>query len=165
MNCAPTLSAEEFSTIHNALCDLDSLARRLEDVINSDLYQRLNHAATAIRAGLARAYQQDREIGEQRWDHYRDVQNQLGLGHSVWSINEVNNLSDRHPYEGADRVVYRNHWGDRPVSCSVQGLTWAALWTAANACIRDSGDDHHIFIESFEPDAEDPRTLMLSTGS
>jgi hypothetical protein len=51
------------------------------------------------------------------------------------------------------------------VSCSINGATWAALWVAANACIRDSGDDHHIFIEDFRPDPEDARTLLLSTGS
>jgi hypothetical protein len=62
-------------------------------------------------------------------------------------------------------VVYRNHWGKNPVSCSINGATWAALWVAANACIRDSGDDHHIFIEDFRPDPEDARTLLLSTGS
>lgn len=62
-------------------------------------------------------------------------------------------------------MVYRNHWGAEPVSVSIQGLTWAALWVAANAAIRDSGDDHHVYIEAFRLDAEDPRTLVLSTGS
>jgi hypothetical protein len=83
----------------------------------------------------------------------------------VWSIFEVSNLSDRHPFEGADRVVYKDHWGNKTVSCSINGLTWAALYIAANACIRDSGDGHHIYIEQFKPAKDDPRTLILSTGS
>jgi hypothetical protein len=165
MYCNPTLTAEEFKTIHNGLCKLDSAVQRLEGVINPELYKRLAHGASEIRQGLARAYKEDSEISDRKWNHYQDVGQQLGMDNTVWSVYEADNLSDRHPYEGADRVIYKDHWGKNPVSCSVNGLTWSALWIAANACIRDSGDDHHIFIESFRPDAEDPRTLILSTGS
>jgi hypothetical protein len=165
MYCSPTLTSDEFKTIHNGVCELDSAIQRLEEVINPELFQRLTHGLSEVRQGLARAYKEDRESGDRKWDHYHDVGQQLGLDHTVWSVTEVDNLSDRHPYEGADRVVYRDHWGKNPVSCSINGSTWAALWIAANACIRDSGDDHHIFIEDFSPDSEDPRTLVLSTGS
>ena len=165
MNCAPTLTAEEFRTIHNAVCDLDGLVHRLEEVLKPELYQRLVEARNNIRNGLGGAYKQDEDAFSRKSRHYDSVKADLGVKHSEWSIYEVDNLSDRHPYEGADRVVYRNHWGKQPVSVSINGLTWAALWVAANAAIRDSGDDHHVYIEAFEPDAADPRTLVLSTGS
>lgn len=165
MYCNPTLTAEEFSTVHNGLCKLEGAVRHLESVINPELYQRLAHGVSEIRRGLATAYEEDRVIGDRRFDHYQDVSRQLGMDNSVWSMYEVSDLADRHPYEGADRVVYKDHWGQNPVSYSINGLTWAALWIAANACIRDSGDDHHVFIEGFAPDAQDPRTLVLSTGS
>ncbi len=165
MYCNPTITAEEFKTIHNSLCDLDSVCRQLEGVLNPELYGKLVRAAGNIRSGLKGAYEQDRQDGDFKFNHYRDVQKQLGLENSVWSIYEVKNLADRHPFEGVDRVIYRDHWGKKPVSCSVNGLTWAALWIAANACVRDSGDEHHVFIESFQPDAEDPRTLVMTTGS
>lgn len=165
MNCNPTLTAEEFKTIHNALCELDSVTRQLEDVLNPGLFVKLVRAGSTIRTGLAGAYKQDDDAFSRKSRHYNEAKALLDLRHSEWSIYEVDNLSDRHPFEGADRVVYRDHWGKRPVSVSIQGLTWAALWVAANAAIRDSGDDHHVYIESFEPDAEDPRTLVLSTGS
>ena len=165
MHCNPTLTAEEFKTIHNGLCELESAVQRLEQVINPELYKRLSHGASEIRRGLDRAYQEDNDSMDLKSNHYSDVGRQLGMDNSEWSVYEVDNLSDRHPYEGADRVVYKNHWGKNPVSCGINGLTWSALWIAANACIRDSGDDHHMFIEDFAPDAEDPRTLVLSTGS
>lgn len=101
---------------------------------------------------------------DRKYDHYNSVQKELGL-RSVWSIYEVENLSDRHPFEGADRIVYRDHWGNEAVSNSIFGLTWAALFRAADACIRDSGDAHHIYIERFVPAKDDPRTLILTTGS
>ena len=164
MNCNPTLTAEEFKTVHNALWELD---RMVENMVNGNIHEgnKLSEIAETIRAGLKGAYEQDHKAFSDKSDHYADVRSKLGLSNSIWSIYEVDNLSDRHPFEGVDRVVYKDHWGDKPVSCSVNGLTWAALYIAANACIRDSGDRHHIYIESFEPSKEDPRTLIMQTGS
>lgn len=164
MNCNPTLTAEEFKTVHNALWELDNVTRQLEDILKPELYAKLARAASTIRRGLAGAYDQDSQAFERKSDHYDRIRNELGLGTS-WSIYEVNDLSERHPFEGADRVVYRDHWGDKPVQASINGLSWAALYVAADACIRDSGDGHHAFIEHFRPDPQDPRTLILSTGS
>lgn len=164
MNCSPTLTPDEFKTIHNALWELDCVTRQLEDILKPELYVKLARAGSSIRKGLAGAYEQDSQSFNRKNDHYSDIRSELGLK-STWSIYEVDNLSDRHPYEGADRVVYRDHWGDKPVQCSINGLTWAALYVAADACIRDSGDGHHAFIEQFTPAKDDPRTLILSTGS
>ncbi len=164
MNCNPTLTAKEFTTVHNGLCDIDSAIRRLEDVINPELYKKLAHGLDQVRKGLKGAYEQDDRAFNDKSAHYSQVQEELGL-RAVWSEYDVDNMSDRHPFEGADRVVYKDHWGDKPVSCSINGLTWAALYVAADACIRDSGDNHHVFIEQFKPAKDDPRTLILSTGS
>jgi hypothetical protein len=38
MNCNPTLTAEEFKTIHNALWELDSVKAQLEDILKPELY-------------------------------------------------------------------------------------------------------------------------------
>ena len=165
MNCSPTLTAKEFSTIHNALCEMRSVYETLQGVVREPITDKLAHAIREMEAGLANAYEQDEKSFDAKYEHYEDVRGQLGLDNSVWSIFEVNNLADRHPFEGADRVVYKDHWGKRPVSCSINGLTWAALYVAANACIRDSGDSHHIYIEQFDIDKEDTRTLVLRTGS
>jgi hypothetical protein len=165
MKCNPTLTAEEFSTIHNAVCDLDSLVHQLEKVLRPELYMTLVNSRDSIRKGLTNAYKQEDKAFETKSNHYDDVRSQLGLDNSVWSIYEVDNLVDRHPFEGADRVVYKDHWGSKPVSCSINGMTWSALYIAANACIRDSGDKHHVFIERFSPDKDDSRTLILQTGS
>ena len=99
-----------------------------------------------------------------KFDHYDSVKTELGL-RSVWSIYEVENLSGVHPFRGATRVVYKDHWGDKTVQCPINGSTWAALYVAADACIRDSRDDHHIYVEQFQPSANDPKTLYLTTGS
>lgn len=154
MNCSPTLTAEEFKVLHNTLCELGN--------INDERVQTL--VERIRREALKGAYEQDDTAFDRKHDHYSRIRDELGL-RSSWSIFEVDNLADRHPFEGADRVVYRDHWGDKPVSVGINGLTWAALYVAADACIRDSGDGHHCFIEAFRVGEEDPRTLYLTTGS
>lgn len=164
MNCSPTLTAAEFKAVHNALCAIRSVHQRMDGAVSETITNKLGEAIKEMEQGLMGAYAQDHQAFDTKSDHYTAVAKELGLS-SIWSIYEVDNLSDRHPFEGADRVVYKDHWGERSVSCSVNGLTWAALFVAADACIRDSSDNHHVFIETFRPAKDDPRTLILSTGS
>lgn len=165
MNCNPTLTADEFKTIHNALCELDGINTQLEDVLHKDLYIKLAQTASKIRKGLGSAYEQDSQAFDRKSEHYGRIQEELELS-SVWSMYEADNLSDPHPYAGATTVLYTDHWGDKDaVRIPIIGLTWAALYVAANAAIRDSGDTHHIYIENFRPSKDDVTVLMLSTGS
>jgi hypothetical protein len=85
---------------------------------------------------------------------------------AIWSIDEVEDLSERHPFEGVTKIVYKPFGeSERAVTKQVNGITWAALYVAADAAIWASGDDHHIFIENFSPCADDSQALELSTGS
>ena len=149
MNCNPTLTAEEFATIHNTLCAME--------------YQGMDAktAAEKIRKALAGAYEQDHKAFDTKHDHYSQVKKELGLD-AIWSLYEVDNLSERHPFEGATKVVYKDHWGKGDIVIPVNGSTWAALYVAADAAIRDSGDGHHMFIERFRKVGD---TLLLTTGS
>ena len=98
---------------------------------------------------------------EQQYDYYDQVRQDLGLK-AIWSLYEVENLSDRHLFEGVETVTYKNHWGNRPIVKAIAGGTWAALYVAADAAIRDSGDQHHVYIEQFK---QVGNTLLLTTGS
>lgn len=164
MNCSPTLTAAEFKTVHNALCEIRSVHQRMEGAVNEALADKLGAAIKEMEQGLIGAYAQDHQAFDTKSNHYDSVKKDLGL-RTVWSIYEVDNLSDRHPFHSATKVMYRDHWGEEPVVKSVVGATWAALYVAADAAIRDSGDDHHVFIEGFRPSKEDASVLILSTGS
>jgi hypothetical protein len=83
----------------------------------------------------------------------------------VWSIYEVEDLGQPHPYKGAMQICYRDHWGDEPVFRAITGTTWADLYAAADRAILESGDQHHIFIERFKPNPAEPLQLILQTGS
>lgn len=157
-----TLHAEDFKTVHNTLCELRSLTERMtHSMIKVEEVQRI---VESFEQGLKNCYEQERNIWTVKNDHYDAVKQELGLS-SIWSIYEVEELAQPHPYGAVTKVIYRDHWGEQPVECAVNGLTWAALWVAADACIRDSGDEHHVFVERFRRDKNDPKTLVLTTGS
>ena len=58
MNCAPTLTADEFKTLHNGLWELD---RMVDKLLHGNVYegQALEKIAQTLRSGLKGAYQQD----------------------------------------------------------------------------------------------------------
>ena len=101
---------------------------------------------------------------DEKFDYYNQVRDELGLS-AVWSLYEVDNLSERHPYQGATTVVYKDWNTNKDVVVQINGLTWAALYVAANAAINNSTDEHHIFIEGFTQSSIDSTVLFLSTGS
>ena len=161
MNCDVTVTADEFTKIHNALCEFRSLQNLFDGMLHPAMTAKFNRAMVDISDGLKGAYEQDEHASVAKSTHYENVQEDLGLK-SIWSMYEVDNLNAPHPFEGAQEVLYRNHWGPKPVHVAVNGLTWAALYVAADAAIRDSGDEHHVFIEQFK---QSGNTLILSTGS
>lgn len=158
MNGDVTLTADEFKKLHNGLCDLDCMVHRLS---TSEGVQ-LAVIVKTLRDSLAGVYEQDNCAFERKHDYYDRVRNELGL-RSIWSIYEVEDLSSRYPFE-ATKVHYKDHWGN-PVTTDIVGATWEALYVAADKAIRDSGDNHHVFIEQFTPSKEDSSVLVLSTGS
>ncbi len=164
MNCAVTLTAKDFKTVHNTLCDLRSVQERLTGVINNELSDRLHSVIAGFERGLASAYTQERESFDRKMDLYDSVKDELKC-RSIWSIYEVDDLYTEHPYASAKELVYKHHWGAEPVSVPLLGKRWVDLWIAADHLIKQSGDDHHIFVERFQPLQNDNTVLVLSTGS
>ena len=76
---------------------------------------------------------------------------------SIWSIYEVTDFYAV-PYPMARALKYGE--ASRPLP---PGATWLDLWASADALIVASGDDHHLFIEVFSPDADGD--LVLHCGS
>jgi hypothetical protein len=160
----PTLTKDEFKNIHNALCDLDSVAESLEDVLKPEKFVRLQKAKTAIRQALKRAYEEDDRLFTERSNLCDEVRLECHFT-SIWSMYEVDDFYAKHPFTDAKSVTYIDHWGDNPVAAAIPGDRWIDLWRAANECISLSGDDHHIFIERFRTAENNNATLVLQTGS
>lgn len=158
MNGPVTLSAEEFKILHNSLCDLNSFCQ----------FKEIGEVVERIRkVALKSAYEQDNRAFETKHDYYREYQ-EMHKFRSIWSIYELDinpGFNGVDPYKGAEYIVYDNHWGDSEVVRKIEGPTWGDLYRAADAAITESGDEHHVFIESFTPIKDRPGYLRLSTGS
>jgi hypothetical protein len=144
MNTAVTLTAEEFTRIHNALCFAPN--RGLEATVD------------AIREALAGAYQQEEADFDRKIAYYSRFRDDNDL-EAVWSIYELPEygfLND-HPWPGATVMTYQGH------TVQIAGPTWGDLYRAADVCIRESGDFHHCFIEAF--DLRNGNELRMTTGS
>jgi len=97
-----------------------------------------------------------------KFNYYETVREELGLS-AIWSIFEVENLSEPHPFKDAKIVSYKVYHG-KEYQIEINGSTWAALYVAANAVIRDSRD-YHVFIEAFTLNTKNSEILDLHTGS
>lgn len=150
-----TLRAEDFKTIHNTLCDLRSLAQRMErSMIKVEDVERI---ITQFEYGLKDAYEQDNAAFDEKMDYFREYQDENDFA-SIWSMFElpVHCFLQEHPFPSDAFVVYGK--GHVPV----MGPTWGDVYRAADCAIRNSGDFHHIFIEGFRVKGNE---LHLQTGS
>lgn len=160
---AYTITKEEFKNVGNGVYQIRQVIDNLDGVISEVLMGKLNAGFNKLESGLDGVRTQDQNDFDSKYDHYDSVGSELGLT-TTWSVYEVGNLNDCHPYLTAVTLRYENHWGS-PVEQAIVGATWAALYVAANACIRDSSDTHHTFIEQFIPSESDASVLLLTTGS
>jgi hypothetical protein len=92
---------------------------------------------------------------------------------SIWSLDEIGDLTLNHPFTEFKKIFYSDHWGGinadgkrirsgRRVYAKINGPTWRHIHIAADEAIRKSGDEHHIFIEDFTIKGD---KLYLGTGS
>jgi len=144
VNTSVTLTADEFSKIHNALCFANS--KGIEATVD------------AIREALAGAYAQENQDFESKMDYYRRFQAENNL-EAIWSMYELeeHGFLRGHPYSSDVFVYYQG------AHVPVFGPTWGDIYRAADWAIRNSGDQHHIFIEAFE--LRNGNELHLVTGS
>jgi hypothetical protein len=139
-----TVSEEDFKTIHNALCDLRGVERRLNDLINESMATKLTKIVERFEQGLKSAYAQDNDAFDRKHDYYNRFRtdNELNAIWSVFSLQEHGFLKN-HPYEGIDTLVYDGF------TTPIEGTTWGDLYRAADVVIKQSEDVYHIFIEGF----------------
>lgn len=142
MNTSVTLTADEFRRLHNAICFLRS--------------DNVDESIKTMREALSGAYDQVNQDFDRKFDHYENVKSQFGFD-TIWSMYEIEDLDLRHPYSSDAIVCYQGQ------HVPVTGINWTDVYRAADQAIRDSGDDHHIFIEGFR--LKNGNELHLITGS
>jgi len=86
-----TIKGQDFTLVHNAICELRTVQERLTGVINEELAARLHSVIKQFEQGLEDAYSQDNAAFEDKMEHYSTVQQELGL-QAIWSMFEVQDL-------------------------------------------------------------------------
>lgn len=71
---------------------------------------------------------------------------------SVWARDTDLLMRVAPAIEGEARIVYKQHWGENSPEVTLIDPTFIDLYRAADQLIRESGDEHHVFIEDFEYD-------------
>ena len=157
-----TLRGEDFKTIHNTLCELRSLVERMNHtMIKINDVQRI---IEGFESGLKDAYEQDEATFDDKMDYYSEFKD-ANLLRSIWSVYELplHGFAKAHPFPSDAFIVYKQHWGDnKDTHYPVMGDSWGDVYRAADQAIRNSGDEHHIFIEGFEVKGNE---LHMYTGS
>ena len=55
-----------------------------------------------------------------KFDYYETVREELGL-RAIWSIYEIDNLSERHPYKGVTHLAYED-WSGKSIVSAINVL-------------------------------------------
>ena len=143
-----TLQGEDFTLLHNTLCDLRRRAERKNSKALSKLVKQFEKS-------LRNAYDQDHNEDDRSRQYWEGVADQNNFA-AVWSVDSPR---DCNANIGVD--IDELHYDG--LSVKLSGPTWLDFYRAANDLIVMSGDRHHIFIEGWYRTRN--RTWELSTGS
>lgn len=153
--------------IHNGLCELYNALNQLESTLHPDAMQRLRKGYDLIEKGFLDVAEQEEEISEAKSELYDQIRDELNA-RGVWSLDVVTDFSAsfRKRYGIDEGRTVTVEYKSNEVKLTKTKSTWKDLYKAADKLIRQSGDSHHIFIESFHATSNkvQPR-LMLVTGS
>ncbi len=158
------LTKEDFSKVHNARCELHAILQTMDGVIHPKIHERLQKAFDLLTEGLTSAYEAEDVAFSRISSHHTDIGEKNGFS-SIWSIDHVQDLTANHPFSERTILSYKDHWGKKEVRVAIEGPTWVDLWRAADIAIKQSGDNHHIFIEHFVTHRFEASTIELGTGS
>ena len=159
-----TLTRSEYSDLCQALIIIRDVDNTLKNVLASVLTKKLRTGMALAEQALRRASKEDDILTNRLSDFYSEMASKYQFS-SVWSIYEVDDFDEKHPYKGAKELQYGVHWGKNLVKVPINGPTWLDLWRAADQAIAQSGDTHHVFVEDFSKRLEEPGVLTLTVGS
>lgn len=162
-----TLTADEFNQLRDSVYDLIDMQKQLANILNPTLLAKMNQTIKSMEGALANSFARYDEALTNQIVHFEQLQDTNDFL-TFWSMHEIADMDADHPYTGASQLRYEymsshSRWQPGSVVVDIRGTKWMDLWDAANRAVLESGDDHHIFIESFKWDQDG--ILSLSTGS
>jgi hypothetical protein len=104
----------------------------------------------------------------EKMDYFGEIRDENGF-RSIWSIYEVKDINDRHPYGDITQMEYGYAEPDEIV-VPVRGPTWLDLYRAAEkAILRTYREEYFdacaVLIEGFTVNLRKSKRLTLETGT
>jgi hypothetical protein len=155
------LQGKDFSTIHNALCEL----RTMSDYCSDEVAAKINPIINKFEQGLKDAYRQENEAFDRKFDLYKNISNGQGFKHSIWSIYSVDNFDTNSSVPEGSKI--RSWYSGKDVHVTVKGSSWLDLWKATEQLMEQTLDEHgdHVFIEGFSKVKNEDGVYEVILGS
>jgi len=156
-----SITSDQISKLHNAYWLINNEIEQLEEVLRSDKIVALRKAVSIF----SEAYIPLMEEKDKEWDRRNSYYDDLRENHkfrSVWSIYDVVSFQANSGIEG---TVLKYGKVNIPMKKDTMTMciTWLDMWKYADQAIKESEDEHHLFIERFYDRGDG--VIELITGS
>ena len=156
-----SITSDQISKLHNAYWLLNTEIEELDSLLRSDKITTLRKAASMIKEAYIPLMEEKDKEWDRRNSYYDDIK-QANKFKSVWSIYEVFSFQANSGIEGT-LLKYGKVNIPMKKDAMTMCITWMDMWKFAEQAIRESGDDHHMFIERFYDRGDG--VIELITGS
>ena len=157
-----TLSKKDFDLLTSIFPKLSGLKQQLEIVVHPKYIEEINVISNTVETVMSPFWDTEEDARDKNFNQLSEISDQNKIK-TVWSISEVSalQLDDKCPYP-----VKNIHYSGNTITFNKsKKVLWIDMWKAADELIRRSEDDHHIFIEGFDEDKNNPGNYYLITGS
>jgi hypothetical protein len=163
-----SLTNEQIKQLESIYPMLSSVIRSLEPVVKKSVMDEIVAIKEIVSNVFKVQWKEEADEDDQEYKRLSKISKQEKFK-SVWSISEVKaaQLDTSFSEKNVKGIVYES-WGDKKeVSFGKAGkkMTWMDMWREADKLMRQSGDDHHIFIEDFNEVKDKKGYYSLSCGS
>lgn len=158
------VNREQQKDFHNARCYFLQFKEKYGEVFGKEVIRDFNQALNLFLKAHNPIREEEDKRFEERYNHYEAMRKYYNLT-SIWSMNEYPRLDDN-----TDRDIKTIKYYDVIVPVVKRPehpwLRWTDVYEACDKAIRESGDDHHVFIEYLHREDTDPEgQYILSCGS
>lgn len=156
-------SDAKVQTLRTIMQELFSIEQQLHGVVHPQITDKINSLHKLAHSAISEELEQEDKDWETNHKALDEISSEYKL-RSVWSVSEIDYTKMQDCAPEMTEITYES-WGptqfhkfDKPTT-----PTWLDLWKIGDTLIQQSGDTHHIFIESFEMVA--PGKFKMWTGS
>lgn len=161
-----TISKEQLNKLMDLMPDMCSLEQSLKPVVNNDIIKIIKN----VRDTMGEVFKPFYDHEEDESDKDSKALNQISYDNklsTIWSIEEVPSNKMHKKFPSKVKKIFYKSWSNPQeiVFSKARSMTWLEMWIEADKLIKLSQDQHHIFIEGFNADPNNPGVFNLETGS